>query len=106
MSIAVAPYPAQEQFYFSPLKVLEYMASGRAVVCSRIGQLETLIRDGETGILVEPGDPAALAGALHRLGSQADLRASLGRQAAAEAARLHSWNRRASGILGQVEAMA
>src|SRR5262249_36909852 len=37
MDVAVAPYPPLENFYFSPLKVYEYMAAGLPVVASRIG---------------------------------------------------------------------
>ncbi len=37
MDVAVAPYPNLPQFYFSPLKVYEYMAGGLPVVASRIG---------------------------------------------------------------------
>ncbi len=42
------------------LSVLEAMASGTPVVCSRVGGLVEVVRDGETGFLVEPGDVAAL----------------------------------------------
>ena len=38
MDVAVAPYPVLEHFYFSPLKLFEYMAAGRACIASRIGQ--------------------------------------------------------------------
>ena len=42
------------------LSVLEAMASGTPVVCSRIGGVSEIVRDGETGLLVEPGDVGAL----------------------------------------------
>ena len=61
---AVAPYPALGHFYFSPLKVYEYMAAGRAIVASRAGQLEELLEDGAHALLCPPGDAAALAEAL------------------------------------------
>jgi glycosyltransferase involved in cell wall biosynthesis len=67
MDIAVAPYPHIEQFYFSPLKLFEYMACGRAVVASRIGQIVEVIEHGKNGILFEPGNPAALAACLEAL---------------------------------------
>jgi glycosyltransferase involved in cell wall biosynthesis len=67
MDVAVAPYPPLNQFYFSPLKVYEYMAAGRAVVASGIGQLNKLIQNEQNGLLVPPGDPDALARALARL---------------------------------------
>ena len=104
MQVAVAPYPPLERFYFSPLKVLEYMASGRAIVASRIGQLERLVQDGETGLLVEPGDAGALCRAVQRLARDETLRARLGRRAAEEAQRCHSWKHRAEEILALAQA--
>ncbi len=41
MDIATAPYPQLNDFYFSPLKLFEYMSAGRAIVASRIGQIDT-----------------------------------------------------------------
>lgn len=106
MDVAVAPYPVLERFYFSPLKVLEYMAAGRAVVASRIGQLVDLIDDGETGLLVPPGDATALADAVRTLAADPALRERLGARAAAEARRSHTWARRAREILEHAEATA
>lgn len=103
MDVAVAPYPPIPGFYFSPLKVLEYMAAARPVVGSRIGQIAELIRDGETGLLVPPGDAAALANAVRRLAADDALRRRLGAQAAAEARREHTWTQRASRILELAE---
>src|SRR5262249_19526710 len=89
---AVAPYPHRSQFYFSPLKVYEYMAAGRAVVTSQIGQLDALIRDGVNGLLCPPGDPVALADALDRLRRQPELRERLGHAARATVLRNHTWD--------------
>lgn len=99
MDIAVAPYPNTERFYFSPLKVYEYMAVGVPVVTSRIGQLTNLIEDGVTGLLCPPGDAAALAVALERLRTDPDLRARLGRAGRATVIRDHTWDAVARRIL-------
>lgn len=106
MDVALAPYPPLERFYYSPLKVLEYMAAGRAVVCSRIGQLSRLLHHGETGLLVPPGDPAALADAIRTLAEDDDLRRRLGRAAAREAHERHSWRDRASRVVRLAERLA
>src|SRR5206468_318440 len=50
-----------------PLVCLEAMASGRAVVASRVDGIPDAVGDGETGLLVPPEDPVALAGALRAL---------------------------------------
>jgi glycosyltransferase involved in cell wall biosynthesis len=46
---------------------VEAMAAGRPVVASAVGGLASTVIDGETGLLVPPGDPSALAAALERL---------------------------------------
>ena len=99
MDIAVAPYPALDGFYFSPLKLFEYMASGRAIVASNIGQIADVIDDAKTGLLYNAGDTASLAHALSRLIESAELRRSLGEQARAVALREHRWTSVAARIL-------
>jgi glycosyltransferase involved in cell wall biosynthesis len=88
----VAPYPATAECYFSPLKVLESMAAGVPVVGSRVGQLPELIRDGETGVLCEPGDPAAVARALAALAADPALRRRIGARARSWVLARHSWD--------------
>jgi glycosyltransferase involved in cell wall biosynthesis len=106
MDIAVAPYPALERFYFSPLKVLEYMATGRAVVATGIGQLTELIRAGVNGVLVEPGRTGALGDAIAFLADDAGRRRALGRAAVENVRREHLWTHRARRVLEFVEAAA
>jgi len=99
MDVAVAPYPESQRFYFSPLKVYEYMAAGRAVVVSRVGQLESLIQHEVTGLLCPPGDAVALAAALERLRCEPDLRSRLGRAARACVLPSHTWEALADRVL-------
>jgi glycosyltransferase involved in cell wall biosynthesis len=99
MDAAVAPYPDSQRFYFSPLKVFEYMAAGRAVVASRVGQLESLIQHDVTGLLCPPGDAAALAAALERLRRAPELRTRLGRVARASVLHGHTWEAVAARVL-------
>jgi glycosyltransferase involved in cell wall biosynthesis len=62
----------------APLSILEAMAAGLPVVSSCVGGVPELVADGETGLLVPPGDPAAMAAALGRLVADAGLRRRLG----------------------------
>lgn len=57
---------------------LEAMAAGKAVVASRVGGVPEIVHDGETGVLVPPGDVDGLAGALSRMCSSDGLRERLG----------------------------
>jgi glycosyltransferase involved in cell wall biosynthesis len=61
-----------------PLSVIEAMAAGLPVVASDVGGLRELVHDGETGMLVPPGDPAALVDALRPLLADRELRRRLG----------------------------
>ncbi|MBI4614779.1 MAG: glycosyltransferase [Planctomycetes bacterium] len=62
-----------------PVVLMEAMATGVPVVASRLSGIPELVREGETGLLVEPRDAAGLARALARLAGDAGLRASLAR---------------------------
>src|SRR5262249_33094814 len=92
MDVAAAPYPRLENFYFSPLKVFEYMAAGLAIVASRTGQVAKIIEDGVTGLLYEPGVRLAMRGGLDPLRIEPYLRIALGRAARAEILRGHTWS--------------
>ncbi len=65
----------------------EAMAWGRPVVASRVGGLVDAVEDGVTGLLVPPGDVAALRAALQQLLGDAELRARLGAAAREKAQR-------------------
>jgi glycosyltransferase involved in cell wall biosynthesis len=100
MDVAVAPYPPRSPFYFSPLKVYEYMAAGLPIVASRIGQLEELLDSGDCGVLCAPGDPAALAEALAALRRDPARRRRLGEMARAKVRRESTWDAVVHRILG------
>jgi glycosyltransferase involved in cell wall biosynthesis len=66
-----------------PLSVVEGMASGLAIVATPVGAVEDIIADGETGLLVQPGDVDGLTEALTRLVDDPALRQRLGTAALA-----------------------
>ncbi|MFB7800234.1 glycosyltransferase family 4 protein [Isoptericola sp. NPDC056134] len=101
--VAVAPYPALDDFYFSPLKVYEYLAAGLPVVASAVGELPDALEHGDAGVLVPPGRAAALADAIVALAHDDDRRAALGARAREVAVERHDWSavvRRALGFAG------
>ncbi len=70
-----------------PMSILEAMASGLPVVCTRVGSLDEMVEEGTHGFLVPDGDVAALADALLRLCANRDLRRTLGEAAQARVRR-------------------
>ena len=103
IDIATAPYPAQDNFYFSPLKIYEYHAAGLPVITSRVGHLAEVVHDGEDGLLVPPDDPQALADAILSLARNPAHRTHLGDAGRIRVAREHSWESVAAKILALAE---
>jgi glycosyltransferase involved in cell wall biosynthesis len=100
MDIAVAPYSAQPDFYFSPLKVVEYLAAGLPVVATAQGDLSQLV--GDAGVCVKPGSLDELGDALRQLLTDHEMRGRMASSARSRAAEL-SWDaaaRRVEGVLG------
>lgn len=105
-AVAVAPYPATQDTadqYFSPLKIYEYAAAALPVVASRVGQVPAAVEDGVTGLLVEPSDPVALAGAVDALVADPDRRRAMGRAGRRDAVAQRSWTAALESILAGTE---
>ena len=96
MDVGVAPYEAQSGFYFSPLKVVEYLAAGLALGTTEQGDLGEMV--GDAGLLVPPGDTPLLAAALGELCGDPARRRSLGEAASARSL-LYDWDT----VAGRVE---
>jgi len=99
MDVVVAPYPPMQEFYFSPLKVYEYMAAGKAIVASAIGQITDILQHERNAILVPPDDDAGLRQAILRLRKDTPLRLRLARTAREDALALHTWRHRMRDLL-------
>ncbi|MFI4861054.1 MAG: glycosyltransferase family 4 protein [Phycisphaerales bacterium JB063] len=96
------PNPDGSAFFGSPTKLFEYLAMGRAVVASRLGQIGEVLSDRETALLVEPGDVGALSSALGELIDDAPLRARLAQAGRAQAEREHTWHRHTQRIVDRL----
>ncbi len=99
MDITVAPYKPQENFYYSPIKIFEYMIMGKPVVAGKIGQVEEVIVDGETGVLFEPGNIEQLEAALAKLFGDATLCRRLGENAKAWVQKERTWDNNARQVI-------
>jgi glycosyltransferase involved in cell wall biosynthesis len=76
----------------TPLKLLEYMAAGKAIVAPRLPNLEQILTHRIDGLLVAPDSPQALAEGILELLDNPDLRQKMGRAARLEAVEKHSWD--------------
>jgi glycosyltransferase involved in cell wall biosynthesis len=100
--ILVAPHvPLADgiEFFGSPTKLFEYMAAGKAIVASRLGQIGDVLDHGLTGWMVKPGDVDDLREALLALADAPDLRATLGANARRRAIDHHSWRLNARRVI-------
>jgi glycosyltransferase involved in cell wall biosynthesis len=104
--VGVAPYMALDRFYFSPLKLVEYMAAGLCPVVTNVGQLPQTVQHGRAGVIVPPGDPAALARALLALDRDRGRLRMLGERARDVVAALPGWDEIADRVIGWIEEAA
>jgi len=95
MDVVWAPYRGDYLFYGSSMKMLEYMAAGKAVVATALGQIKELVHDGCNGLLYEPEDWPGLAVKLEALLTDPDLRHRLGQEARQTILRGWTWQHQA-----------
>lgn len=100
MDVLLAPFPAQDLFYFCPLKVLEAQAMGIPVVTTAQGDLPALV--GQGGAVVSPGDELAMVEALLAALTDARVRIRWGEAGLAQS-KGRDWRAVAQRILGLVE---
>jgi glycosyltransferase involved in cell wall biosynthesis len=90
--------------WMSPLKVFEYMAAGKPILASDIPALREILRDGETAMLLPPGEPRAWADAARALLCDPGRAAALGARARAALLAEYTWDARAARILAHLPA--
>jgi glycosyltransferase involved in cell wall biosynthesis len=96
---AVAVFPYHEVFQSGAMQMA--LTFGLPVVATRVGAAAEVVRDGETGLLVAPGDRRALAEAVTRLLADPERAARLGSAAAADARCRHAWTGVAETMLAE-----
>lgn len=96
--VAVACFEDTDQVRCkSPLKIAEYMASGKAIVASNIGEVPRML--GGSGILTKPGDFGALADGIGDLIRNRSVREELGKKARRRAEDEYNWAVTASNLI-------
>jgi glycosyltransferase involved in cell wall biosynthesis len=104
--ILVSPHtPLRDgsEFFGSPTKLFEYLAMAKPVIASRLGQIADVIRDGETGLLVEPGDELALASSIERMAGDPDLANRIASAARRSVIERHTWRHNAARVFDALE---
>jgi glycosyltransferase involved in cell wall biosynthesis len=91
-----------QEFFGSPTKIFEYMAVGRPIVASALGQISDVLEDGVSARLVTPGDVNDLAHGIREVLESADRGAALGRGAQDAARSRHTWESRARDIVAHL----
>ena len=102
--ILLAPYKLESDFkdigyYNSPIKIFEYMAMGKAIITSNIGQILEVIEHNKTGLLIEPGNYKELANNIQLLLENKTLRGELGSNARNEFEKNYTWEKNARKIM-------
>ncbi len=95
------PLDAGAEFFGSPTKMFEYMAMGKGIVASRLGQIGEVLQHEKTALLVDPGNVEQLTGAILRLTTSPELRERLGAAARRTAVEHHTWKHNAQRVLNE-----
>jgi glycosyltransferase involved in cell wall biosynthesis len=92
--------------YGSPMKIFEYWGMGKPVVAPSVVPVLEVMRDRETGLLIEPGNAAQLADRIVELAADPALRARLGAAGRACATAHHTWRNNAEQIMAAQAALS
>jgi glycosyltransferase involved in cell wall biosynthesis len=101
--VGVASGRSDTARWMSPIKMFEYMATGRAIISSDLPALREILIDGENALLVPPRDGEGWVRAVRRLQADPELRIRLGSRAKRELLESYTWSARARKILAHFE---
>ncbi|MDY6950921.1 MAG: glycosyltransferase family 4 protein [Thermodesulfobacteriota bacterium] len=102
MDVAIIP---DFNDYGSPMKLFEYMAMQKAIVAPDVPPIREVVKDGETAMLFEKGNPDEAARCIGRLLEDEGLRVRLGRKAHEKVMSCHTWDRNAERTVEIAESM-
>jgi len=102
---ALMTYPEMEGFYFSPLKMYEYLAMGIPVIATRLGQVAEVLQHKCTGMLVYPPTPDAFAAAIQEADRDPGSRDAMRRACRDLTVREYSWTANAQQVLALCEGL-
>ena len=97
--VAVAGNTGDTAAWMSPLKIFEYMAAGKPIICSDMPVLREVLQDGENAILVPPDSIADWVISLKKLRADGSLRKKIGNASLKKFLSHYMWKKRAENIL-------
>ncbi|MEO0224811.1 MAG: glycosyltransferase family 4 protein [candidate division WOR-3 bacterium] len=97
------PNPDGSEFFGSPTKLFEYMAMGKAIICSNIGQMSKILIHKKTAYMVRAGDIDDMAYAMKVLIEDEKLREYLGENARKEVIEKYTWDKHVERILNEIK---
>ncbi|HFQ92548.1 MAG TPA: glycosyltransferase [Anaerolineae bacterium] len=103
LDVAVSSHLPLPDFYFSPLKLFEYLACGVPTVAANVGQPAQIIQDGETALLYRPGDAASLADCIASLMADRREARRMAWRGAALTLQSFTWDKNAETVAGWVD---
>jgi glycosyltransferase involved in cell wall biosynthesis len=109
-TICVAPFQPSKLdtmkkygLYFSPIKLFEYMACGKPIITTRVGEVNNLFEDRKDAYLIEPRKQELADAAIHLLGDE-QMRDQLGKMAR-EKVKEYTWENTTSGVMGAYQTL-
>ena len=106
--ILVSPHNPQvdgREFFGSPTKLFEYMAMGKGIVASDLGQIGEVLKNEENALLVTPGDVPELIEVILKLTEDKELREKLGKQAREDVVANYTWGKNAERVMKAVKGL-
>jgi glycosyltransferase involved in cell wall biosynthesis len=103
--IFVAPFPENKHynFYMSPLKIFEYMASKKPIIATDLPSLREILTNEENALLIPPGDQRALANAIIKLKENPEYGREMANKAYLDVSEKYTWKIRAEKIISFIK---
>jgi len=86
--------------YSSPIKLFEYMAMGKAIICPDTGQMVEILEDGVDAVLVKPGDVDSFCDAIYAISGDEEKRRIMGESARKKAVEKYTWKANVERVIG------
>ena len=97
------PFRDGSEFFGSPIKLFEYMAMGKGIVASNLGQIGEVLRHNDNAYLVKPGDRRELVRGILELAKDDVLRKRLGSKARKDVVAKYTWKQNAERVIEAYE---